>query len=187
MKKWSLVCALLWSFVTIAQDKSETQQFWQSLTELCGKSFEGQLELPEDDAQFGGKRLIMHVRSCSDTIIKIPFFVGDDRSRTWVFTLQDSRLQLKHDHRHEDGSSDEITMYGGTSTNEGQMGLQVFPADQETKELIPAASSNVWWVTILDTEYTYNLRRLGTERVFRVVFDLTKEVSTPEAPWGWKD
>jgi hypothetical protein len=163
----------------------EAQEFWNQLETLCGKSFEGQLILPENDKDFGGKRLIMHVRSCEENHIRIPFFVGDDKSRTWVLTYTDSKIQLKHDHRHDDGSSDEITMYGGTTTNAGQTTIQTFPADEETKKMIPAASTNIWWITLDDKEYTYNLRRLGTDRVFRVVFDLTKEIETPDAPWGW--
>jgi len=162
----------------------EVQKFWNQLKTLCGKSFEGQLILPENDKDFGGKRLVMHVRSCEENRIRIPFFVGDDKSRTWILTYSDSRIQLKHDHRHKDGSSDEITMYGGTTTNSGQATIQVFPADQETKKMISAAASNVWWITLDDKEYTYNLRRLGTDRVFRVVFDLTKEIETPDEPWG---
>ena len=186
MKKLITFTFLLFYFVSFSQE-NETIQFWNSLKELCGKAYEGSLELPEDDKQFGGKKLVMHVRSCSKNIIKIPFFVGDDKSRTWVLTFQNDRILLKHDHRHEDGSEDEITMYGGKTTNTGQASIQVFPADEETKKLIPAASSNVWWITLSAKEYTYNLRRLGTDRVFRVVFDLTKEVTIPEAPWGWKD
>lgn len=170
-----------------AQEKSEAQRFWESIRSICGNAYEGQLVLPENDEQFGGKKLIMHVRSCSENRIRIPFFVGEDKSRTWVLTFKDDRIQLKHDHRHEDGSEDEITQYGGQTTNAGQAALQIFPADEQTKELIPVASSNVWWVTINESEYTYNLRRLGTDRVFRVVFDLTKTVDIPEAPWGWKD
>ena len=55
----------------------------------------------------------MHVRSCKDKTIRIPFFVGDDKSRTWVFTMSKSNLiTLKHDHRHKDGSEDKITQYG---------------------------------------------------------------------------
>lgn len=166
---------------------TEANAFWSSLQALCGNAYEGTLELPENDEDFGGKRLVMHVRSCEDNVIKIPFFVGDDKSRTWVLTFENDRIELKHDHRHEDGSEDEITMYGGTTTNSGQANIQLFPADQHTKMLIPVASTNTWWITIDDSKYTYNLRRLGTDRVFRVSFDLTKTIETPEAPWGWKD
>ena len=88
---------------------------------------------------------------------------------------------------HEDGTEDEITMYGGMTTNAGQAGLQVFPADAETQVMIPAASGNVWWVTLDTTTFTYNLRRLGTERIFTISFDLSQSIKNPEAPWGWKE
>jgi hypothetical protein len=166
---------------------TEANNFWNKLQSLCGNAFEGTLELPENDEDFGGKQLVMHVRSCDDKVIRIPFFVGDDKSRTWVLTFENDRIELKHDHRHEDGSEDEITMYGGTTTNSGQATIQTFPADQHTKNIIPAASTNTWWITLDDKQFTYNLRRLGTDRVFRVVFDLTKTIETPEAPWGWED
>jgi len=167
--------------------ESQTQLFWNRLQNLCGQAFEGVLALPEEDEAFGGKKLTMHVRACSDTVIKIPFFVGDDRSRTWILTYTDNRIQLQHDHRHENGSEDAINFYGGVTTNPGQSGLQVFSADTRTQEMIPAASSNVWWITIDDDIFTYNLRRIGTPRVFKVVMDLTKPVPLPEAPWGWKE
>ncbi|MEQ9310020.1 MAG: hypothetical protein RLN90_11260 [Balneolaceae bacterium] len=167
-------------------EKNESLAFWNSLTKLCDKAYSGEvIEAPENDS-FRGQDLIMHVRSCDADTIKIPFFVGDDKSRTWVLTRVNDRILLKHDHRHEDGSEDEITQYGGMSTNEGLANLQMFPADQETSTLIPAASTNVWWIEISDRMYfTYNLRRIGTPRYFSVKFDLTKEVNTPEAPWGW--
>ena len=182
-----LLLILLSTISLNAQESTENQQFWNALQSLCEKSFEGTLELPENDEQFGGKQLVMHVRSCNDSIIKIPFFVGDDKSRTWILTRKNNRIELKHDHRHEDGSEDDVTMYGGTTTNSGQATIQSFPADQDTKTMIPAASTNIWWITLDTTQFTYNLRRLGTERVFRVSFDLTKVIENPEAPWGWKD
>jgi hypothetical protein len=33
--------------------------------------------------------------------------------------------------------------------------------------------------------FSYNLRRLGTERYFSIKFDIQKEIKTPDAPWGW--
>ena len=53
--------------------------------------------------------------------------------------------------------------------------------------MIPAAATNVWWITIDENTFTYNLKRLGTERIFKVVMDLTKPVSIPKAPWGWEE
>lgn len=129
----------------------------------------------------------MHVKSCEENRIRIPFNVGDNRSRTWVLTLENDRILLKHDHRHADGSEDKVTQYGGWTPNAGSDTMQIFPADSFTSENLPHATNNVWWITINENEFTYNLRRIGSERVFTVTFDLTKEVETPLAPWGWRD
>ena len=170
-----------------AQEAQPAKAFWDTLKSHCGKAYEGVLELPEEDEAFGGKKLMMHIRSCSDTVIKIPFYVGEDKSRTWILTYQNERITLQHDHRHEDGTEDEINFYGGTTTNPGKADIQFFPADEHTQKMIPAAATNVWWITINKTSFTYNLRRLGTDRIFRVVMDLSSTIPTPEAPWGWKE
>lgn len=178
---------LLFSVNLAAQEHDPLSQFWINLNKHCGKAYQGKvIEAPEND-DFRGKKLIMHVRSCETDLIKIPFFVGEDRSRTWVLTRSNGTLELKHDHRHQDGSEDKVTMYGGTTSNHGLPHLQVFPADQETADLLPLAASNVWWITLTDTTYTYNLKRIGTDRLFTVEFDLTQPVTTPAAPWGWEE
>lgn len=166
-----------------------TDEFWAGLEGLCGQAFEGRLiESPEGEDGFVGQRLVMHVRECGEDVIRIPFVVGDDRSRTWVLTRKGDRTELKHDHRHEDGSHDEVTMYGGTTSNTGTAGAQYFPADQHTRELIESAFSNVWTMRIEPGKtFTYGLWRLGTPRVFRIDFDLAGPVEPPPAPWGWKE
>jgi hypothetical protein len=58
---------------------------------------------------------------------------------------------------------------------------------QFTADLIGYASTNVWWITLDEKSFSYNLRRIGSERVFTVTFDLLKPIATPEAPWGWKE
>jgi len=161
-------------------------QFWSNLSALCGKSFEGELVTEPVDG-FADKKLVLNVLSCNDERILVPFNVGDNLSRTWIFTYNNGRIELKHDHRHEDGSDDDVTMYGGTSSNTGMANMQIFPADQETLDLIPYAFSNVWWVTLNDSVYSYNLRRIGRPSVFTVEFDLTKEVEQPAPSWGWED
>ena len=188
MNKFKLLLfSLLLSFSLLAQEKNPTQQFWEKLQSHCGKTYEGVLELPKGDDPFRGKRLLMHVRSCTNKKIKIPFFVGVDSSRTWVLSYKKNRITLKHDHRHKDGSEDDINFYGGITTNPGQADIQIFSADERTQRMIPAASTNVWWITLNDSVFTYNLRRLGTERVFRVAMDVTSPQTTPGAPWGWKE
>ena len=179
----------LFSFQLIAQEIPNSVQFWNTLKTHCGKAYEGKIVAGGKKGDgFTGKKLVMHIRSCEKDSIRIPFFVGDDKSRTWVFTMNDEKLiKLKHDHRHKDGLEDKITQYGGESPNIGLANIQFFPADKHTAKLIPAAATNLWWVTIDKTSFTYNLRRIGTDRFFSVKFDLTKEIETPSKPWGSED
>lgn len=161
--------------------------FWQNLQALCGKSFEGTIsEAPAND-NFRGKKLIMHVRSCSSNKIRIPFIVGEDYSRTWVLTFENDLITLKHDHRHEDGSEDKITQYGGTSSNKGLENLQMFPADEFTCNLLGYACNNLWFLSLTQEAFGYHLIRIGSDRKFSVQFDLQNPIENPKAPWGWTD
>ena len=162
-------------------------QFWRNLQQLCGKAFEGVVvEAPAGDTTFAGKRLVMHVRSCTPGEIRIPLHVGEDRSRTWVLTRPSaSGLRLKHDHRHEDGSEDKVTQYGGDARNTASRTRIEFPADAHTAALIPEAKTNVWSVELHPGKtFVYALRREGTDRRFRLEFDLTTSVAAPPPPWG---
>ena len=142
-------------------------------------------EAPAGDRTFTGRRLVMHVRECGPGTVRIPFHVGNDRSRTWVLSRTDRGLRLKHDHRHEDGSEDEITQYGGDTAEGGTTSRQEFPADAHTARLIPEAATNVWTVEVEPgEEFVYALRREGTDRRFRIAFDLRRPVPPPPAPWG---
>ncbi|MBG7612927.1 hypothetical protein IU405_11780 [Polaribacter sp. BAL334] len=161
--------------------------FWNSLKALQGKTFEGTIENAPANDDFFDKKLVMHVLYSDDETILIPFNVGDNLSRTWIFTNKNNRIQLKHDHRMKNGENDKITMYGGIASNQGTSTMQIFPADEETQKLIPAAFSNVWWVTLDNNTFTYNLRRIGSDRVFTVSFDLTKEIEKPAPSWGWEN
>jgi len=166
---------------------SAADQFWARLCALKGKAFEGRLVegSAAADATFGGQRMVMHVRECGPDVIKIPFHVGENRSRTWVITRTESGLRLKHDHRHEDGSEDEITQYGGDTAAPGTAAEQEFPADAYTAGMIPAAATNIWTVVIEPgSHFAYGLRREAENRRFRVEFDLTRPVPPPPAPWG---
>jgi hypothetical protein len=163
-------------------------QFWANLSTVCGGAYEGELLHSEggvDDSLFNEATLVMHGRECGDDEIKIPFHVGADRSRTWVVTRTADGLRLKHDHRHEDGSEDEITWYGGDTRDAGSANRQEFPADEHTVGLNPVYGTNVWTIEIVPGEhYTYHLRREGTPRRFAARFDLTRRVPEPPAPWG---
>ena len=193
-----LVVCIVVSSEAFAQSKTAapTDTFWANLQKLCGKAFAGVIaEDTSNSPDFAGKALVMHVRSCEKNRIRIPFFVGDDRSANGVLTRKKDRIELKHDHRHEDGKPDAVTMYGGTSTNAGEAIRQFFPADEQTTTVVaapdgdaPSAAANIWWFEhIPGKTFSYNLRRLGRDRLFSVKFDITKEIAIPLAPWGWKD
>jgi hypothetical protein len=165
------------------------ERFFARLSALCGRAFEGRVASPpvEADRAFAAARLVMHVRDCGADEIRIPFHVGDDRSRTWVVTRTGAGLRLKHDHRHEDGSEDDLTQYGGDTAGPGTAERQEFPADQFSKEVfvrgnIPVSTANVWAIEVHPQLFAYELRR--PDRFFRVEFALTRPVAAPPPAWG---
>lgn len=164
-------------------------EFWANIEALCGQAFAGEaVDSPDDEGDFDGEEMIMHVRQCYDTEILIPLHVGDDHSRTWILTKGDDFIRLKHDHREEDGSEEEVSQYGGETADEGSATSQSFPADEFTAELIPAAASNVWTIEIdPDEAFRYILVREETGARFEFAFDLTETVDTPPAPWGYEE
>lgn len=184
-----LLAAALTGCATPGPVEAPRNLLFDRLTALCGKAFEGRIASApvEADSAFAGRRLTMHVRTCAKDEIRIPFHVGDDRSRTWVVTRTGSGLRLKHDHRHEDGSEDKLTRYGGDTVGERSAGRQEFPADAFSKALftrenIPVSTTNVWAMDVDGDIFAYELRRPG--RFFRVEFDLARPVASPPPPWG---
>lgn len=169
---------------------AELDQFHAALAALCGKSFAGEIvaNTPDDPADpFLGKPLVMQVRECGEDQIRVPFHVGDDHSRTWVFTRTANGLRLKHDHRHADGTPDATTMYGGDTRTPGSATRQEFPADAESIALFEregrtVSTTNVWAIEITPEAFVYELARPG--RLFRVRFDLSHAVDAPPPPWG---
>ena len=170
---------------TRAHDSADpAADFLAALRAHCGKAFAGQLVNPQPaDSGMRGQALVMHVRGCGDTV-RVPFHVGTDRSRTWVFTKTAASVRLKHDHRHADGSEDQVTQYGGDARAGGTAQSMAFAADSFTAALLPASRTNVWTVEVTPTQFVYQLTRTGSDRRFRVEFDLTKPVAVPPAPWG---
>lgn len=161
--------------------------FWSSISSLEGKSFNGELVIGTEpsDKDFMKGQAVMYVWKVSDSVIKIPFHIGDDHSRTWVLTKTDQGIQLKHDHRKPDGSEDEVTQYGGDTFAKGTPIRQEFKADKFTGELLAASARNIWAMEIEPGKrFVYELRREHEDRFFRVEFDLTKEVPTPPPVWG---
>lgn len=167
-------------------------QFIAAIARHCGQAFLGRVvvDTPEAaDSPFAGKALVMHVRECDPDELRVPFHVGDDHSRTWVLTRTTTGVRLKHDHRHEDGSPDAVTMYGGDSKDAGTAIRQAFPVDAESiatfeREGLKASVTNTWAMEIEPGKrFLYELSRPGG-RLFQVEFDLTQPVPAPPAPWG---
>ena len=167
-KTLSLILALVLINGCVKKPAPTVQQsFFDNLKSLCGQVFTGASTFPTDpDHDFAGKLLVADFSSCEDQQIRIKFAVGEDHSRTWVVTNSERGLLLKHDHRHADGTPDEITNYGGWADSKGSTWHQHFAADQETAELIPAAATNVWMLQYNpDTRVlTYDLKRYDLPR-----------------------
>lgn len=185
---------------TTPTETSPADTWMASLAAHCGKAYEGRIasnEPAQPDDAFEGKALIMHVRGCDnpERRIEVPFHVGDDHSRTWILTRTDNGLRLKHDHRQQDGSPDPVTMYGGDTAVAGTATRQEFPVDAESITLfqengLPASVTNTWAMEVNPNTFVYELARPQDElnpqrRLFRVEFDLTREVEPPPTPWGW--
>ena len=193
----------------VADPKAPQDAFFDALASHCGKAFAGQLVSDDEaDADFAEAAMVMHVRECDEERIAVPFHIeianeeGElewDRSRTWLITRTETGLRLKHDHRHEDGESDAVTMYGGDTADEGIARGQDFPVDQFSidmfeREGLTASVTNIWRVEVdpagsENAQFAYQLRRTveggaPEDRHFRVEFDLTQEVAVPPAPWG---
>lgn len=180
---------------TPAQPAAPADDFLSALAQHCGKAYAGRIvsnePKPARPDAFEGKPLVMHVRGCDAPAsrIEVPFHVGDDRSRTWVLSRTDSGLRLKHDHRHQDGSPDAVTLYGGDTASAGTVVRQAFPVDAESfamfkREGLEASVTNTWAMEIVPGErFLYELSR-PNGRLFVVEFDLSRPVALPPAPWG---
>lgn len=169
---------------------AQAEGVYEVLRSQCGKAFAGQVTRGAADDPWRSARLVIHVRDCSDTELRVPLHFNDDASRIWVITRTENGLRLKHDHRHEDGSADAVTWYGGTSIlPDGAPGdRQIdFPVDGESialfeKEGLTASVNNTWQLSVAGGMLNYRLMR-PTGRDFMFSFDLTKPVDTPPAAW----
>ncbi len=166
MRTAALALALL-AAPTFGANAPPGSALFETLRDLCGATFAGKSVFPTDPKDaFFGKPLVAKVASCTADEVRVPFAVGDDRSRTWVFTRTPAGITLKHDHRHADGTPDTQTDYGGAATPAGTALIQNFAADAYTAKLIPAAAGNVWTLALSADGATlsYTLNRDGKLR-----------------------
>ncbi|WP_298632783.1 hypothetical protein [uncultured Umboniibacter sp.] len=153
---------------------SPAEAFWQQLSLHCGMQYQGVMVSDDEvDADFARANMLARFEQCSASEIRVPFWVGDDKSRTWVFTRQGETIEFRHEHRHSDGSFDEVTGYGGFGEPTDVNGQLDFPADEQTKAVFNATGLtvslvNVWTVESSAEQFVYQLKR--PNRFFRVEF-----------------
>jgi hypothetical protein len=153
--------------LAFAAQPAEQDAFYERLVDQCGATFSGSTVFPAEPGEaWKDQVLVARVETCDAREVRIPLSVGEDRSRTWILRRVKGGLQLKHDHRHADGTPDEISNYGGLTREPGTALSQSFPADDHTAELIPEAATNEWFLSFSEegSELTYYLERHGNPR-----------------------
>jgi hypothetical protein len=183
MKKLGILVALLVSGCATAQTPLQpADKFFERMSALCGKSFNGKLAAGDDsDASFANAQMQAHVRTCTHREIQISFDVGEDRSRTWIITRIDSGLRLKHRHMLKYGTEDPVSQYGGDTAQQGTATRQEFPVDAYSKALFTkegrtVSNANVWAFELEPQQtLTYELAR--PNRLFRVAFDVANPIT----------
>ena len=157
-----------------AEEAATQKQFFENLKAFCSQKFDGATEFPQNEDHPLSGKLTIEFASCSETELRIPLRAGEDKSRTWVLTLTPQGLLLKHDHRHEDGTPDKVTMYGGWASGAGTPHRQRFAADADTARMLPEAATNVWTLEIdgAKKQLIYALERHEQPR-YKAAFDLS--------------
>jgi hypothetical protein len=168
----------------------EQEAFWAALTEHCGNAYRGRVSDVTEYYREGveGREAVIHFLDCAEDRLHIPFHLDDNRSRNWVLTRAAGTLRLKHDHRHEDGTEEEISQYGGDAPVPGLPTRQIFWADAHTARILPQRWDNFWFLDFVDEETLhYGVHWPTAGHSVRFEFDLSTPVEAPPAPWGWDD
>lgn len=177
------------------EDSRSADAFMQALASHCGQAFAGRVTVNEPASSvpdpFEGKPPVLHVAECTrgGQEVRLPLHVGDDHSRTWVFTRVAQGLRLRHYQWRADGRPDEVSDFGGLSLPPGSARRQAFAVDAPSIAMfrrigLPASLENHWTVDVQPGQrFSYQLSR-PDGRVFRVEFDLRRPVALPPPPWG---
>ncbi|HSJ24728.1 MAG TPA: hypothetical protein VK929_08685 [Longimicrobiales bacterium] len=151
--------------------------FWHNLQDLCEGAAEGRLLQAPDTQIDPDARLVVHFWECGDDELRFPLHVDENRSRTWVFIRHDDALELRHDHRHEDGTEESNTWYGASTLEEGTANRQEFVTERN-------GVLTGWRVEVEPGQrFTYGTIRDGEWR-HHLEFDLTRPAEQPPMHWG---
>ncbi|HUG28285.1 MAG TPA: hypothetical protein VMK53_08320 [Gemmatimonadales bacterium] len=177
------------SAAVAAGTPAEQEAFWAALSAHCGMAYGGKVSdaTPHYRASAEREVAVIHFMSCSEDRIHIPLHLDDDRSRNWILTKVGGTIRLKHDHRHEDGTEDTITQYGGDAPVPGLATRQIFRADAHTAEILPLRWDNFWFFDFVnDTTLQYGVHWPTMGHSIRYEFDLSTPVPAPPPPWGYE-
>lgn len=154
-------------------------EFFATLFSQCGETFIGESTFPEDPGHpLVDTELKATISTCTEKMIEIDLVRdGDTWHATWILEMRDERLHLSHDHVgdqvEDEQDEDHSTGYGGYADDRGSATVQYFPADEQTADMLPEASTNVWMIELNPEQETlvYSLERHREPR-FRA--ELTK-------------
>jgi hypothetical protein len=166
----------------------EQLEFWDRLVAHCGNAYPGVVDdfTPYYASSAEYETIIAHFRECEDERIHIAMHMDDDRSRNWILTKVGGTIRLKHDHRHEDGTEEEITQYGGDAPRPGLPHRQIFMADEHTARILPDRWDNFWFMDFMDEDtFAYGVHWPEHGNSIRIHFDLSTPVEAPPDPWGY--
>ncbi len=182
MKKLSILFAALFLLYSCEAVPDTGREFLENLSEYCGYSYEGRttefsLGAADEEHPLEDPRMLMVLEECTEDEIRIPFYVDEDQSRTWILQMRDDQLHLSHDHRYPDGTEYDQNLYGGYSDARGTGLKHYFPADDFTITERPQRNINVWSMEI-DPEDEKFYYRLYLQDVLR--FEATFDLSDPQ-------
>lgn len=164
--------------------------FWDRLQQHCGNAYEGKVAdaTPFYSGILEADRVRIHVRDCTDRLTHISLHVDDNHSRNLLLTKTATSLRLKHDHRYEDGTEEEITQYGGDAPGPGLETRQIFMADEHTASILPDRFDNFWFLDFMDeSTFAYGVHWPKHGNSIRIEFDITATIEAPPVPWGYRD
>jgi hypothetical protein len=180
MIRYALFILLLLIYIPAQSQNpgNDQKEFLENLKTLCGNSYSGVVVHPETPPRGFTDPLVAHFTVCEDNVVHIPFHVGENTSRIWMLTMSDEGLLFKHDHRHPDGTPENMTDYGGWANEEGTPLIQRFPADEYTISLRESLKSHIWVIELSEDLSTYSYSLYLYENLyFRADFDLVNPIS----------
>jgi hypothetical protein len=169
------------------QAQSNQDKFFDSVKALCGQAFSGGIvEDTSNSDAYRGRKFMLHIRDCSATQIKMPLHIDDNSSRILILTKGEDNILLQHDHRHHDGTSDDLTLYGGFTTDAGSANAQAFPESAESIEITKAHAPtrtwpSVWSIIVSFDNIVYQVVRPG--RTIKTKFNFKNTVANPPKAW----